>query len=83
MISKYILFFHVLKTSLLFQVGVDPLLCTSIWNHLTEMTSLPGKHTTIVITTHYIEEARQAGRVGMMRFGKLLAEGAPNRLLDR
>ena len=27
-----------------------------------------GKSTTIVITTHYIEEARQANSVGMMRY---------------
>ena len=39
--------------------------------------------TTIVITTHYIEEARQAHRVGMMRFGKLLAEGSPDSLIRR
>eukprot|EP00095_Tigriopus_kingsejongensis_P003146 maker-scaffold662_size116868-snap-gene-0.17 protein:Tk03146 transcript:maker-scaffold662_size116868-snap-gene-0.17-mRNA-1 annotation:"abc transporter" len=64
-------------------VGVDPLLRTSIWNHLTEMTDCFGKHCTIVITTHYIEEARQANRVGMMRFGKLLAQGAPDILLER
>ena len=40
----------------LFQVGVDPLLRTSIWNHLLDITSSMGKHSTIVITTHYIEE---------------------------
>ena len=39
--------------------------------------------TSIVITTHYIEEARQAHRVGMMRFGKLLEEGAPDELVAR
>ncbi len=38
--------------------------------------------TTIVITTHYIEEARQANVVGMMRFGRLLAEGHPDTLLE-
>jgi ABC-type multidrug transport system ATPase subunit len=37
--------------------------------------------TTIVITTHYIEEARQANVVGMMRFGKLLSEDCPTKLL--
>ncbi len=42
-----------------------------------------NSRTTIVITTHYIEEARQAHRVGMMRFGKLLAEGHPEDLLRR
>ena len=36
-----------------------------------------------MITTHYIEEARQANVVGMMRFGRLLAEGSPADLLDR
>ncbi len=35
-----------------------------------------------MITTHYIEEARQANVVGMMRFGRLLAEGHPDTLLD-
>ena len=57
---------------------MDPLLRTSIWKHLMEISKpdeKTGKATTIVITTHYIEEARQANRVGMMRFGKLLAEG--------
>lgn len=70
-----------------FQVGVDPLLRTAIWDHLTSMTSKKtdssSRGCTIVITTHYIEEARQAGRVGMMRFGKLLAEDTPENLLQR
>ena len=69
-------------------VGVDPLLRRCIWNHLLEI-SRTGQSprtnaqisTTIVITTHYIEEARQADVVGMMRFGRLLAEDAPDRLL--
>lgn len=65
---------------------MDPLLRAAIWKHLVEMSKpdeKTGKYTTIVITTHYIEEARQANRVGMMRFGKLLAEGAPDELLER
>lgn len=39
-------------------VGVDPLLRQNIWNHLVEIT----KHgrTTVIITTHYIDETRQA-----------------------
>ena len=37
--------------------------------------------TTIVITTHYVEEAREAHRVGMMRAGRLLAENSPARLV--
>ena len=32
---------------------------------------------TIVITTHYVEEARQADVVGLMRNGRMLAEDPP------
>ena len=32
---------------------------------------------TIVITTHYIEEAKQANVVGLLRNGRLLAEDPP------
>ena len=64
-------------------VGVDPLLRKSIWDHLLKISKSSQLQTTIVITTHYIEEARQANVVGMMRFGKLLAEGAPDHLIQR
>jgi ABC-type multidrug transport system ATPase subunit len=39
--------------------------------------------TTIIITTHYIEEARQASVVGLMRHGKLMAQDCPTSLLKR
>merc|ERR1719489_653174 len=52
-------------------VGVDPLLRQIIWSHLIKISRTTT--TTIVITTHYVEEARQAHRVGMMRNGRLLA----------
>lgn len=39
-------------------VGVDPLIRNSIWEHLVAITS-SGKQT-VIITTHYIEETRQA-----------------------
>ena len=37
-------------------VGVDPLLRQRIWDHLVGISST--NNTTIIITTHYIEEAR-------------------------
>lgn len=61
-------------------VGVDPLLRQSIWNHLVQITKDGNK--TVIITTHYIEEARQAHTIGLMRSGKLLAEESPQRLLS-
>ncbi|QQP36934.1 ATP-binding cassette sub-family G member 20, partial [Caligus rogercresseyi] len=62
-------------------VGVDPVLRHSIWEHLLAISNHPSKKTTIVITTHYVEEARQAHIVGMMRYGRLLAEDSPARLM--
>jgi len=35
----------------------------------------------VIITTHYIEEARQANVVGLMRHGKILAEDSPDELM--
>lgn len=35
----------------------------------------------MIITTHYIEEARQANVVGLMRHGKILAENSPDELM--
>lgn len=60
-------------------VGVDPLLRQSIWKHL--VTLAQTEKITVVITTHYIEEARQANVVGLMRHGKLLAEDSPDALM--
>lgn len=42
-------------------VGVDPVLRKSIWDHLVEITNTGGR--TVIITTHYIEETRQAHMV--------------------
>ncbi|KAI9556290.1 ABC protein [Daphnia sinensis] len=60
-------------------VGVDPLLRQSIWDHLVRLSVEHG--TTVIVTTHYIEEARQANTIGMMRSGRLLAEDSPENLL--
>ncbi|XP_061767328.1 ABC transporter G family member 20 isoform X2 [Nerophis ophidion] len=57
-------------------VGVDPVLRAKIWQHLVDIVKT-GK-VSVIITTHYIEEARQANMVGLMRNGYLLAEGPPD-----
>ncbi|KAL6262618.1 hypothetical protein P5V15_005411 [Pogonomyrmex californicus] len=61
-------------------VGVDPILRQSIWDHLVHITKDGNK--TIIITTHYIEETRQAGIIGLMRNGKFLAEESPTKLME-
>ena len=60
-------------------VGVDPELRARIWVHLRE---IADSGTTVILTTHYIDEAGQADRVGLMRGGKLLAEDAPKALME-
>ncbi|KAE8736737.1 ABC-transporter, subfamily H member 11 [Frankliniella occidentalis] len=62
-------------------VGVDPTLRQSIWDLLLNETR--NARTTVIITTHYIEEARQSDAVGLMRNGTLLDEDAPEALLRR
>ena len=61
-------------------VGVDPVVRARIWSHLQ---SLTHSGVTIIITTHYIEEARDANMVGIMRNGKLLAQEPPTMLMER
>ncbi|KAK9873202.1 hypothetical protein WA026_021435 [Henosepilachna vigintioctopunctata] len=60
-------------------VGVDPVLRDRIWKYLIEITQ--KQNISVIITTHYIEETRQANLIGLMRGGKLLAEDSPDRLL--
>ena len=52
----------------------------NIWNHLT---SLCDTGRTIIVTTHYIDEARKSRCVAFMRDGKILAEDNPENLLNR
>lgn len=62
-------------------VGVDPLLRQSIWQHLSLLVAT--HRLTVVITTHYIEEARSANLVGLMRRGRILVQESPQLLLDK
>lgn len=62
-------------------VGVDPVLRQSIWDHL--YTLVNTTNATVIITTHYIEEARMAHNVGLMLNGTLLAQSPPERLIHQ
>lgn len=58
-------------------VGIDPLLRQSIWNELGELSRLG---TTIIVTTHVMDEADKCDRLGMIREGRLIAIGTPSDL---
>jgi len=59
-------------------VGVDPELRAGFWRYFAE---LKGRGKTIVMTTHYMDEATRCDVVGMMRLGELIAEGTPAQLM--
>ena len=50
-----------------------------MWSHLVSLTE---SGVTILITTHYVEEARGADTVGFLREGRLIAEGSPDNLME-
>jgi len=54
-------------------VGVDPDLRTSFWEYFL---GLKDQGTTLLITTHYMDEARNCDTIGMLDRGDLIAEGA-------
>lgn len=59
-------------------VGVDPLIREKIWDYLQDMVR---DGSTILLTTHYIEETRKADMIGFLRKGFLLAEEPPNKII--
>ncbi|MCM3719215.1 ABC transporter ATP-binding protein [Fictibacillus phosphorivorans] len=60
-------------------VGIDPVLRQSIWNELYKL-SVAG--TTILVTTHVMDEAEKCGQLGMLRDGRLIASGSPQELKE-
>ncbi|MHA1167807.1 MAG: ABC transporter ATP-binding protein [Candidatus Hodarchaeales archaeon] len=62
-------------------VGLDPVLRREFWDYFTEIATKQG--TTILVTTHYLNEAAWADRVGVMRNGKIIANETPENLLEK
>ncbi|MHA1616835.1 MAG: ABC transporter ATP-binding protein [Candidatus Njordarchaeales archaeon] len=54
--------------------GVDPPLRRAFWRLFVDLKK-EGK--TILVTTHYMDEAEKADRIGLISRGKLVAEGTP------
>lgn len=59
-------------------VGVDPELRASFWDYFE---ALRGRGVTVVITTHYMDEAYHCSRIGLLRQGRLIAEGTPDYII--
>ena len=60
--------------------GVDPLARRAFWSMINR---LADAGTAILVTTHYLEEAEQCNRLGLMVAGEFVAEGSPSGIKNR
>lgn len=60
-------------------VGIDPVLRMSIWS---ELRTMSANGTTVIVTTHVMDEAEKCHRLGMIRDGRLIAVGSPAELKE-
>ncbi|GCE11329.1 ABC transporter ATP-binding protein [Tengunoibacter tsumagoiensis] len=59
-------------------VGVDPELRRSFWDYFAQLNQ---EGVTIIVSTHHLDEAARCTRLGLLRFGRLLAQDEPETLL--
>ena len=59
-------------------VGVDPQLRVQLWNGIRQMAA---DGTTVIVSSHVMDEAERADRLGLIQGGRLLAEGTVPELL--
>jgi len=57
--------------------GIDPPLRRSFWSYFRR---LNREGVTILVTTHYMDEAENCGRLGLMSGGRVVAVGSPKEL---
>ena len=56
-------------------VGVDPQLRVQFWEDFRRMAD---EGTTIIVSSHVMDEAERCQRLGLIQYGRLLAEGTPS-----
>ena len=61
-------------------VGVDPELRAQFWDTFVEW---GRRGTTLIVSTHHLDEANRCHTLGLLRRGRLIAEGSPRELMDR
>jgi ABC-2 type transport system ATP-binding protein len=57
--------------------GVDPLTRREFWLHINGMVD---KGVTVMVTTHFMDEAEYCDRIGLVYRGKIIAAGTPDDL---
>lgn len=59
--------------------GVDPITRREFWTHINGMVALG---VTVMVTTHFMDEAEYCDRIGLVYRGKLIAAGTPDALKE-
>jgi len=57
--------------------GVDPKTRREFWGHINAMVS---RGVTIIVTTHFLDEAEYCDKIALINNGKIIAEGEPDTL---
>ena len=60
--------------------GVDPITRREFWLHINSMVE---KRVTVMVTTHFMDEAEYCDRIGLVYRGKLIAHGTPDDLKNQ
>lgn len=60
--------------------GVDPITRREFWNHIN---GLVEKNVTVMVTTHFMDEAEYCDRIGLIYRSKLITIGTPDELKDQ
>ena len=61
-------------------VGVDPQLRVELWE---QFRGMAADGTTIIVSSHVMDEAERCQRLGLIQYGRLLAEGSPSEVRAR
>lgn len=61
-------------------VGVDPQLRVQFWEQFRRMAA---DGTTIIVSSHVMDEAERCQRLGLIQYGRMLAEGSPSEVRAR
>ena len=59
--------------------GVDPLTRREFWLHINAMVE---HGVTVMVTTHFLDEAEYCDRIGLVYHGHMIAQGSPDELKD-
>ena len=59
--------------------GVDPVTRREFWTHIN---GLVERGVTVMVTTHFMDEAEYCDRIGLVYRGKLIANGTPDELKE-